>query len=116
MVRSMRALRLALDSRRVRRTWAWATVFPAMRVTAKRTTASRCIFFLKPDINDYSCEQFLALVKISGCIQTGIETLTLIRTFAASHRGARTAKERKRWRKRVVEAQVKSFWALFWAF
>src|SRR5260370_24917463 len=55
MVRSMRALRLALDSRRGRRTWASAVVAARVRVAIAKATARCCMFFLKPDIKDRSC-------------------------------------------------------------
>src|ERR1700736_6875433 len=116
----MRALRLALDSRRGRRTWACAVVAARVRVATAKATARCCMFFLKPDIKDRSCWKTPAsirftLVQIAGCIQTEVRarilTQYLIRTFAASHGGARHPRSEVRWRKMAVEVPANGSWA-----
>src|ERR1700722_15746373 len=83
----MRALRLALDSRRVRRVvcvvCACTAIAPLAMVAASNTAVAHFTLTLKPNINDYSCTS-LALLwwnsKAAGAKPTGP---SLIRTSAA---------------------------------
>src|SRR5947209_13393586 len=86
MVRAMRALRLALDSRRERRVVCdWATVaLPTRRIAS--AAAAHFRLNLKPNINDYSCTRLGSCyggTRGRLCIEAQTLRVTLIRTSAA---------------------------------
>src|SRR5882757_5628859 len=114
MVLSIRDLRLALDSRRVRRVvCACAATAPLATDIASNTPATCFTLNLKPNINDYSCTSLALLWWNSRAAGLKPAGLYLIRTSAEHYSGPYLERSASRWRKKAAAAVLAKSFSVF---